>query len=436
MWIQTFYVAGLVIGGQLVRIRAQSSDFICGVDAISSGVTLPIGTTAITNFTIIHPRYTTKNGNPLKMLVPEMIHWHIYAIPDEENGGSTPSYSVLPAGWITPKVSDGILEFEVTDPKGLAATATANGTDEGYSKGDTMEAAVNLYIPISQIQNVIVSGGNNKVEVIIDSTLFSSAASLSSAPPSLNIEVSGYGHHLYVQAPDTSVDLKVTGIESRIHLKAGGTIPSSVSISGVANKVEFLIAEKNNTSTTPLHDVDLSGVDCYLLLEANYLQASISGVASTMRVVRDENSTDTENGGDGCFNVVTTGVDVNCEIITTEHVTVPALSCAATTTVVKASSSSSNNNDWSRGQTIGVVVGVLGAIVLGMLTCMYFCGCFGCGRGRQAASAEMQPPPLQHLEFSGTGPEPADPYATVPLPATATAIQPTSEESVTPAKIY
>ena len=419
MRLQTLYVVGLVLGGQRVRIRAQSPDFICGEDAINAGFTIPIETTTSTNFTTIHPRFTTKNGGTHKMLVPELIHWHIYAIPDEENGGSVPSYSVLPVGWITPKVSDGILQFEVTDPKGLTGNANGDATKEGYSKGDTIEAAVNLYIPISQIQNVVLSGGNNKVEVIIDATLF---PSLASAPPSLDIEVSGYGNHLYVQAPDSSVDLKVSGIESRVHLVAGGTIPSSVSISGITNKVEFLIAEKNNTSTTPLHDIDLSGVDCYLLLEANYLQASISGVASRMRVVEKENSTETS---DGCFNVVTKGVDVNCEMITTEQVTVPTLSCVATTTVVKLSNSSHNSNSyWSTGQIIGVVIGVLGAALLGILSCMYFCGCFGCGRRRQAA------PPLEHLEFSGTGPEQTDPYAAGPPPTISPAMEPT------PAKIY
>jgi hypothetical protein len=325
---------------------AQDSPFQCGVLDDNDD---NLKTISNTNFDTIETDYRMKSwGN--KQLMPKHTHWHIYAIPD----GELPRYSSIPEGFLKPKVSGSTLE--------LVAQDDVLEEDLGYSKGDKMEAAVNLYIPVSQLRNIRVDGVDSFVEIIVTEDLLGddiiNNSTTSDDLPTINIRASGVDSRLYVNTPYSKVKYTGSGVDNTAVVEAG--TGSSVVLSGVDQSLKI--------KSDYLSSVRLSGVDQYMLIEGTYEKVTMSGVDGNLRV----------NGETGCNAIDMTGVKSNCKTSSQETVTVPILTCTADTKAVQACS----KNGWclSTGATIGVVLALFVVVVLCVWLCVRCCGCGRRGR--------------------------------------------------------
>jgi len=405
-----------------------ASNFTCG-DSTSEGGSVPM---EATNFTIIHTRYvsTSTNDDIQKMLVPEIIHWHIYALPQDD---AIPSYSVLPEGWMTPQVKNGVLQFETT-AKGLT-----DYTAKTFKEGDKLQAAVNIYVPISQLEQVDITGVNHKVEIDFDMIKrFPNAnKTILSSNSTLKINLSGESNQLSVMAPYTSVNLEVSGVESRAYLHVGGEKPSSISIVGVDNQVEFYVDPE--TSNTVIADIDIVGIDTSLLLDGKYLQAELSGVESTMRVIRrEDNSTNTTTEYDGCFNVVSKGIESTCELVLfpENQVKIPNLTCSANTTVIKAPRFNFlEDSGWTTLQYAGLGIGIF--LVVCICCCAFFCCVMGwaCGCCGKGSSSDKQTT-FYHENQYPPGPDPTGSTYPPPIPPPVSIIDAPPETTPFPPPYY
>lgn len=321
-----------------VVAQSDSSNFQCGNP---DDVTLQTLDNA-GFFTNIETFYKVKGSLHDGILMPKTINYHIYAIPDDQD----PAFSCYPEGLVEPRISGSTLDFPA-DRELLK--------ELGYSKGDEIEAAVNLYVPVSQLMNIHLGGVEETVEVIITEDLLGNISN-DTELPTLNIQSSGVDSDVYVNAPYSRVKFVGSGVDNKATIVAGKG--SSVSLTGVDQDVyiksEFVAASK------------LSGVDQVLMIEGAYKEIKMSGVSGKVRV----------NGETGCNAIDSSGVDNNCRI-TTDTVNLTTLDCLASTKVVKASCTGISTAAW-----IGIGIAILVGLVLCIGACAY---------GRRSRAREVYP---------------------------------------------
>jgi hypothetical protein len=270
--------------------------------------------------------------------IPKRINFHIYAISDSEE----PRYSAFPEGMVEPRIKGSTLSLSLR-----------NKELNGYSRGDSVQSGVNLYIPLSQLRNVKVGGVDQFVEIIANDE-----GLLDGSFPRLTLRSSGVDTQIYVNAPFSPIDLVASGVDNSLVIVAAKN--SNVDMSGVDQKVQI--------KSGLLSQVKLSGVDQYLFLEGEYEQAiRMSGVDVSLRV----------NGESGCNNIDNSGVDNNCRT-TSDMVSVPQLACLADTKVTSGTST------MSTGAAIGLSFAILVLLAGGIALCVFCCGCC---RGKRRAPA-------------------------------------------------
>jgi hypothetical protein len=142
-------------------------DFQCGVPELAEEMKID------KDFDTIVPEGDCQSNDG--SLVPKTIHWHIYAIPD----GEAPRISMLPEDLVEPYVSGGSLQFNFQED-----------ALQGLSKGDIIKTAVNIYIPVSRMKKIGISGVDQNIEVINKNPLLELE--------SITINDSGVDNRLYV----------------------------------------------------------------------------------------------------------------------------------------------------------------------------------------------------------------------------------------------
>ena len=388
---------------------SSSSSFQCGV--LDDKNVQDISSTTSNNnnnFDTINVNYDVNwfgSSNNRRHIMPQRTNWHIYAISDEQGPAR---FSSIPKGLIKPKVNGNTLVFPVQKD------ALYN---LGYTKGDSVEAAVNLFIPLSQLRKIQISGVNDFVEIIVseDALLWgeengtlatnSSTASSSSlrAPPTIDIRSSGVDTRLYVNTPYSKVNYDGSGVDNTAIIDAGTN--SSVVVSGVGHNLSI--------QSDYLKTVQLSGVDQDLLIEGSYRTLSLSGVDCRVRV---------HGGETGCnaIDASSGGVNTNCRL-TNDTVIVPTLDCVAESKTIY--------QGVSTGATVGIALASLLVLCLCVALCA-FCCCGGrrCGSrqvGRQNEESSYPPKPngattdvpvgswVEEAEVIEIEPTPAAAYAVV-----------------------
>jgi hypothetical protein len=258
--------------------------------------------------------------------MPNTVHFHIYAIPD----GDLPRLSMSPTGLVQPRVVGSTLELDIQDIM----------KDLGMKDGDPVQAAVNIFVPVSQLKSVIVQGIDMNVEVVntIETT----------EPNSLTVEDSGIDNSLYLTTPYSKISYKGSGVNSKAYMETAAG--SSIDLSGVDQEVHI---KTTGASLT----VDLSGVDEKVYVQGGgFEKISMSGVDTRVYI----------NGGN-CNTVDPSGVDNSCRQ-TTDNVTIPTLECLA-----------SSNLQNGCGNVEGLVKAMILLLVLSGLVCV--CCCCGCAVG-------------------------------------------------------
>jgi hypothetical protein len=307
-------------------------DFQCGVPELAEEMNVD------KDFDTIAPQGDCQSNGGF--LVPKTIHWHIYAIPD----GEVPRLSMFPEDLVEPYVSGGSLKFDFQEH-----------ALQGLSKGDRIKTAVNLYIPVSQLKKISISGVNQNIEVINDNPSFELE--------SITIKDSGVDNRLYVTSPYSKVHYKGSGVDSSVQVEAASG--SSIDISGVDQDVWIKTGEGLN--------VKMSGVDQKVYIEGGYEKIKMSGVDNTAYV----------NGENRCNNIERSpGLDNDCS--TTEAtVVVEALSCLAST---KVGEYGCNFGDNSTGAAIAVGAVLLVLLILLCIACC--CGVKVCVSGQAPVAAK------------------------------------------------
>ena len=263
-------------------------------------------------------------------LMPKKMHWHIYAIPDDE----TPRFSTFPDGLLEARVSNGKLEFK--QPHDFLK-------DRGYSDGDRIKVSVNIFVPVSKLTKLKVDGVDQSIEVIAtDEDVFTSSLHWTH---SMDVSVSGVDTELFVNAPFSKVELSGSGVDNKIVIHSAS---GSVRLSGVDQDVRI--------ESDYLSDIRVSGVDQKLLLEGDYADAELSGVDIRLRV----------NGPTMCNKVRDRGTNSNCQT-TNDNVTIEELACLADTKVVTS---------W--GLSLAAWIGIAIAVVVVLSLCVSLCVCCCC----------------------------------------------------------
>jgi hypothetical protein len=267
--------------------QAQNEeDFQCGVPSVAPA--LDLGGKEF-DFDSIEPRMEC--GDDESFLIPSAFTYHIYAIPD----GDIPRLSMYPEGLVQPVVTGSTLELNVQDIL------------KGMGRGDRVKAAVNLYVPVSQLKKVILDGVDTTVEIIntIETT----------SNHSMTIKDSGVDNVIYLTSPYSKVSYDGSGVDSMMQMIAAAG--SSIVLSGVDQVV------KVKTEGDDLM-VDMSGVDQDVYVQGGGFQRlSMSGVDNSVYI----------NGG-SCNNVDKSGVDNSCSISDATF-TVPTMACLESSKVGK-----------------------------------------------------------------------------------------------------
>jgi hypothetical protein len=381
----------------IVAVMAQDdTSFQCGVPDDDN-----LKEISDTNFDTIQTHYKINWLGGNRHLMPQKTNWHIYAIPD----GEVPRYSSVPEGFVKPKISGSTLEFPAQED---------SLKDLGYSKGDKIKAAVNLFIPVSQLRNIRVSGVDESVEIIVtDELLLGDITNSTAFLPTINIRVSGVDSRLYVNTPYSKVKYTGSGVDNTAIVEAA--TGSSVDLSGVDQSLSI--------KSDFLDSVKVSGVDQYLLIEGTYGKIRVSGVDGQIRVNGEKGCNTVDGSGDDY-----SGVDNRCKT-TEETVTVPTLACLAESKVIYAGTST--------GAIVGIVIGVLAVVALCIGGCGAACGCFRSRRSQtKQAGPKAEIPTGSWVEAEVIEVDPV--HQMVPDPEQAT---PLSEEKGTPgdstdAKVY
>jgi hypothetical protein len=224
------------------------------------------------------------------LVAPKTIHWHVYAIAD----GDTPRYSMFPEDILEPYVEDEVLKFAWTT--GL----------QGVNVDDAVEAAVNLYIPLQNMENIEVGQIGGVVEIINETP--------SDNPLIISIKNSGVGHKLFVRSPASPVNFQGDGVGSEHHfeLKSG----SDIEIDGVDQKVWL--------KTTDDLEMKVRGINTQVYLDGDYTEIKMSGLDSKVFIV---------NSDAGCDHVTGQDASNDCTV-TDENVTIPDLECLSSTTAI------------------------------------------------------------------------------------------------------
>lgn len=273
----------------------------------------------------------SKNG---KFLAPESIHWHIYSTTQS----TAVKISMYPPGLVAPSISDRKLTFSIQDD-----------ALRDLSKGDSVQAGVNLYIPADWLKKISVGGIDEIVEIIHN-------ANVTTTTP-LQVSDSGVDNLVSIISPNVPVSYRGSGVDIVAHIEAASG--SSIDLSGVDNTV--------NIKTVDNLNVEMSGIDQQVWIEGSYDQVKMTGIDGDVRV----------NGVIGCDNVSKKGIDNSCKT-TDEVLTVPELACLADTEAVKYSCATWV---WWNQRTIGVAVGALLLLTLIVGLCI-FCCCRCCGNTR------------------------------------------------------
>jgi hypothetical protein len=323
--IQRFPVPILALLGSLLALGptpTDAQDFQCGIPSLARALDLNGNEL---KFDSIQPNRDCR-GMSESFLMPDTVNFHIYAIPD----GDMPRLSMYPDGLVQPRVVGNTLELDIQDiMKGL-----------GKKDGDNVLAAVNVFVPVSQLKSVRVQGVNMNVEVV--NTIESTESN------SLTVEDSGVDNSVFLTAPYSKILYTGSGVNSRAYMETAAG--SSITLSGVDQEVHIK-TEGANLS------VDMSGVNEKVYVEGgDFDQISMSGVDTRVYT----------NGG-SCNNVDQSGLDNSCRL-TTDNVTIPTLECLA----------SSNLQNGCTGAE-GLVKAIIWLLVISGLA--FLCCCCGCVAG-------------------------------------------------------
>ena len=323
----------------MVEAADQTETFTCG--DYNSAQELPFTTSSFSSIGPYDARLETCQlfGSQDDFLQPQRIHWHVYSIAP----GQAPRFSSYPDNLVTPQVKNERLKFKLNKDY--------LKDDLGYRKGDDIEVAVNLFVPIESMESIVVKAINGRVQVQISPEHL---LNLDNDRTSYNIKLrdEGIDNKIYVTAPDVAIDYEATGINSRAQIEAGGN--SQVDLSGVDNEV---------TIKTPNDlEVDISGVSQRVLVEGTVDSITMSGVDSRVQV----------NGPGGCNNVDRDGVDVKCST-TDERVVVEDLKCLADTSIGKNMCDDVNVLGMSSGGVVGL--SIAGGIIVLLIVLCCICGC-------------------------------------------------------------
>lgn len=273
----------------------------------------------------------TCSGGECDFLIPKKIYYHVFALPP----GSTPRHSITPHGFIRPVVSNGMLSYQYQE-----------GLEELYSAGDSVEAGVQIFVPIDQLTSIRVTGVDQYLQVSIDPDLVAADDPFNITSMSLQIVVDGVDNTVTVKSPTMIVDLTATGVDLTAVMDVAAR--SSLRLSGVDHDV-YVKSEQLTVYS--------DGVDVKVVVEGLVSDAVINGVDEDIQI-----------NGSGCDNVKLEGVDSKCEY-TTESITVNSLPCTVQTTLAY---------DWwfnffTTGAKVGLVIALVFVIVVSIVGIIYYC---------------------------------------------------------------
>lgn len=298
-------------------------------------------------------------GGNCGFLVPKEIYWHVYAMEE----GSSPKHSMFPPGLVKAEIGGGTLRYTVQDVL------------KGYAEGDSVQAGVNLYIPLDMMKTIILDGVGQWVEVYLNSSLLADMDHSGRDP--IRIDDSGVDSHLLVLSPYLKVDVVGSGVDNTMIMEVASD--SSLDLSGVDQQVSIKCPEGL--------EIRMTGVSQDVVVEGQLSHAVMDGVDGVVEV---------NNGMENaCANVTTSGVASKCKA-TDDAVVVPALPCLSDTVAGYVSS-------WywplSTGASIGLAIGILVVASLSLFGCIY-CACKGCRNNRAQKASDYNSNPHEETAKS------------------------------------
>mmetsp|Transcript_61339 Transcript_61339/g.150138 ORF Transcript_61339/g.150138 Transcript_61339/m.150138 type:complete len:423 (-) Transcript_61339:1604-2872(-) len=304
----------------LAQVQSTPSNYPCGDPNEADGI---FETSDISSATISLVRVGAMCPvhNCHDFLLPEKLHWHVIALPP----GSNPKHTITPPGFVRPVRNGNTLSYEYQ-----------NVLEGQYSKGDDVEAGVQIYVPIDQLTSIQVSGVEEYVQVTVDPELLATdkEGQFNFSSLSLQVRDDGVDNAVTVTSPSMMIDYAATGVDSILVMEAATR--SSLRLSGVDNEA-YVKSDQL--------DVYTDGVDGKIVVEGNVANAVLKGVDG-----------DIEINGSGCDNGAFGGVDNGCKY-TDEIITVIPLSCTVQTELDYMDS-------WFRNVSTGAKVGMSIAFIL------------------------------------------------------------------------
>jgi hypothetical protein len=273
IYLTSFLLALLqLVGGQ---------DFSCGTYEEATELTLE-------PFDAIAPQVDCAGS--ATFIVPKLIHWHIYAIDDEY----TPRYSMFPEGILEPFVRDGVLRMGWADSL------------DGVSEGNSTKAAVNLFIPATQMRKITTNGIGEVVQI--------TNVNASAAPEVLTIEDNGIGNKFYVRSSGSPVRYAAGSTDAAIEAEV--MAGSSFQFSSLNQKARI-----KNLGVAM--DVIMDGVNQEVTIEGGYTNLALKGANAKVFI----------NYLYGCDNVENSGASSKCTEVT-RTVNVADLECLSSTEAI------------------------------------------------------------------------------------------------------
>jgi hypothetical protein len=320
-------------------VAGQSNDFQCGNPESAQAIM----DNEDTSYNTIRVGWICECHN--HELVPEEIHWHIYSLP----AGSIPRHSIYPPGLVKPKVSGSVLSYELQN---ILET-----------KGEEVQAGINLYIPVDKLQIIQIDGVNQFVEV---------KAGSNDTITNLSIVDSGVDNQVLLSMPNWIVDYEEMGVGNNIQMDVAAG--SSISISGVDIEANVKCPEKLTVRTT--------GVDNNVFIEGQLLSAVMDGVDGEIKV-------NDKGQNNPCGNVQNDGIANDCHA--SEYIfAMDSLSCLAET---EADYQCSSFWPYSTAASVGFGVGLL-LFIIAMIAACIFCFCVSCRK--KTRQTDFVKPPSQH----------------------------------------
>jgi hypothetical protein len=334
--IQLWSIPILAILGALVlstapRTHAQDSEaFQCGVIALATAIELD---GQELNFDSITPSRDCQ-GTSRSILMPKKISYRIYTLPV----GDIPRISMFPEGLVKPRVVGTTLELDIQDIMTLK------------SLGASVQAAVNIFVPIGQLKYVNVEGSDMNVAVtnIVEIT-------------DAGMTVTDYGadNDISLTSPYSAISYQGFGKNSRVRMEVASG--SSIYLSGI-DQVLYVKADGDTL------DVDMAGANEKVYVDGGGAnEISLSGVDSIVYL----------NAG-SCDTVVNSGIDNSC-IVTNETVSVPDFDCLVTSNLrfgCEGAADGEVDVD-AEGIAKAVVWTIVFVAVIVLICCCVCIGCLG-----------------------------------------------------------